>query len=642
MFLRSACLWVAPTMLALAICAAGAALGAAESAPDATAETWRLVATPVDVGPESISLVQLFADLQRQAPGLKIVVDESLTSFFNRDLGSGTIDFAARRIPVSEALTLALRDQLAWEVHPGIVRICKMQERRPELTVVRYPMARLLAYRTGPARSYYPADAEFNKEELTAIIMRTVHSRTQPHVAAWMDEGGPAEVQWAGSSLLVSQTREGHDRLAAFLLALSRALGLEYDGPKPQGMPEDQAVAEVRRLLARRIDVDFESASVEDALDYIRQSCPGLNLVVAPDLAPVGVDRPWLEHAVRMKVKHMPVEQALRYCMAPSYQVGTRLGWEARPGYVLVGAEDNIRRGELPLAMYPVRDLEARPTKWSDEPWGSPDLIAVIQRTVCCQSDEAVAAWSDEGGPAEIGYMGGLLIVAQTPQGHEQVGQLLNLLRAAMGFAAGQSSRPRAAVPCFAFPDPPELAATYEALEMRMDVDFKDVPLMQAVGAVAERAPYLGVVVEPAEGLPERVTLKRQGATRREILENLIGKNARCQAQRGYVSIRQVSVFVPGPVAFPRLLLAAYPVGNLGRPPMGRWERQERLVRSIQSAVNHADAPDVAAWADDGGPAFIELCGDVLLVMQTPAAHRRISAVLQELRFRGRAGVPLP
>jgi general secretion pathway protein D len=44
-------------------------------------------------------------------------------------------------------------------------------------------------------------------------------------------------------------------------------------------------------------------------------------------------------------------------------------------------------------------------------------------------SDPAVAAWADEGGPAAIEYMNGLLIISQTRKGHEKLADLLEQLR---------------------------------------------------------------------------------------------------------------------------------------------------------------------------------------------------------------------
>jgi hypothetical protein len=47
--------------------------------------------------------------------------------------------------------------------------------------------------------------------------MRAVSFYKSPQVAAWTDEGGPAEVRWAGSDMFVSQTREGHQQIAELL-----------------------------------------------------------------------------------------------------------------------------------------------------------------------------------------------------------------------------------------------------------------------------------------------------------------------------------------------------------------------------------------------------------------------------------------
>jgi len=60
---------------------------------------------------------------------------------------------------------------------------------------------------------------------------------------------------------------------------------------------------------------------------------------------------------------------------------------------------------------------------------GFQELIDIIKRTVNNTSNPTVAAWSDEGGPAAIEYMNGLLIVTQTRVGHEKVADLLDQLR---------------------------------------------------------------------------------------------------------------------------------------------------------------------------------------------------------------------
>jgi len=608
-------------MLAAAFLAG--APGAAEAPPDPAAETRRLVATPVDVGPESISPEKLFADIQRQVPGLKIVIDPKMAAG-GEDFKDGRIGFSARRIPASEALTLVLGDNYAWEALPGGVRIC-LKEGLRELSIVRYPAGRLVAQPLPAGRSYDANEARSNITELSAIVMRTVNSMSSSQVAAWSDEGGAAELRWAGSSMVVSQTREGQRRIAELLLGLSRGLGLEYAGPMPERRTEDPAVEEVRRLLARRIDLDFEWVSIEDALDHIRKSCPGVSFIVDPMQAEDGVRSKG--RRLGAKAKGMPIKDALSCCLKPSF------GWAARPGYVFISDLDHLPL-ELPAALYPVRDLLVLREK-DGVAWSSQELIAAIQRNVSSCLDEETAKWSDEGGPASIEYYRGMLVITQTRRGHEEVDRLLRLLRSAADFAKAQSSRPRAAVPCFAFPEDPQLVATYEALETRMDVDFKDKPVMEVIAAVAERAPRLNVMVEYTARLPRRITLNRQGATRQAILDELAGEKAHCEARRGYVLIKGEAG------KYTRVLLAAYPVGGISRTQSSDGSG-DALERAIESAVNHAEDPEVASWTDEGGPGAIDYCAGVFLITQTPQAHRRINALLQELRFRGRAGGPLP
>jgi hypothetical protein len=72
-----------------------------------------------------------------------------------------------------------------------------------------------------------------------------------------------------------------------------------------------------------------------------------------------------------------------------------------------------------------------------NEPEGGPigwqEFVDIVQRTVNNQSDPKVAPWQDEGGAAAIEYLisgkAHMLIVAQTPRGHERIEELLEALR---------------------------------------------------------------------------------------------------------------------------------------------------------------------------------------------------------------------
>jgi len=221
---------------------------------------------------------------------------------------------------------------------------------------------------------------------------------------------------------------------------------------------EPKAVAETRRRLNEEIDLDFEKTSLDNVLKYISEVQRGLNIVLDPDIAAAGVDLS--TRVVDLKVKRVSIESVLGLIL------GGDLGYKVEPGYILITTKDKMQQN-LPVVTYPVQDLVATIPDFGDqaprfevsnvlaaataatsgggggaglfggataaataEPVaGSTELIAIIQRTVSSQSDPTVAAWSDEGGPAAIEYMNGLLIITQTRRGHEKVSDLLEQLR---------------------------------------------------------------------------------------------------------------------------------------------------------------------------------------------------------------------
>jgi len=222
---------------------------------------------------------------------------------------------------------------------------------------------------------------------------------------------------------------------------------------------EPKAVSETRRRLEERIDLDFEKTSLDNVLNYISEVQRGLNIVIDPDIATAGIDLS--TRVVDLKVKQVSVESVLHLIL------GTDLGSRVEPGYILITTREKLQQN-LPVVTYPVQDLVAQIPDFGGEaprfevgdvtqaaaqaagggggafgdlfgaggavgaeegPAGPQELRDLIQRTVNNQSDPSVAAWADEGGPAAIEYMNGLLIVTQTRTGHEKVADLLEQLR---------------------------------------------------------------------------------------------------------------------------------------------------------------------------------------------------------------------
>ncbi|MGB2967782.1 MAG: hypothetical protein WBD14_10300, partial [Phycisphaerae bacterium] len=218
---------------------------------------------------------------------------------------------------------------------------------------------------------------------------------------------------------------------------------------------ETPAVEQTRARLAETLDLDFEHTSLDNVLKYISEVKRGLNIVLDPDLATQGIDLSM--RVVDLKVKGVSVESVLGLIL------GEDLGYKVEAGYILVTTRDKLQQN-LPIVTYPVQDLVASIPDFGDmaprfevsdameaagggggggfgalfgggaaaEPEtgiGWQELVDIIKRNVNSMADPSVAPWTDEGGPASIDYMNGLLIVTQTRQGHERVSDLLEKLR---------------------------------------------------------------------------------------------------------------------------------------------------------------------------------------------------------------------
>jgi len=221
---------------------------------------------------------------------------------------------------------------------------------------------------------------------------------------------------------------------------------------------EPEAVAETRRLLQEKIDLDFEHTSLDNVLEYISEVQRSLNIVTDPDLQATGIDLS--TRVVDLKVKGVSVEEVMNLIL------GAELGYKVEAGYILVTTREKLQQN-LPIVTYPVQDLVARLPDFSgwaprfemsditeaaagamgaggggmgelfgagaaaeeEDVIGPDELMEIITRNVNNMSDPDVAAWTDEGGPAAIDYMNGLLVTTQTRRGHERIADLLEMLR---------------------------------------------------------------------------------------------------------------------------------------------------------------------------------------------------------------------
>ena len=397
---------------------------------EAVEQTWRRLAQPIDVELDQTPLAAGLASLARRRPDLNLVIDPAVAAS-GIDLSTRTATLRLRQVPTASVLGLLLAHDLGYCVEAGYVCVTPRERTQSDLPAVVYPVGDVVrALReTAVWRSW---------QNLIDAIQRCVNHCEDPGVAAWSVEGGAAVIEYFGRTLVVTQTRRGHARLAALLGTLRQALAWQQARqamgvePAQKVLPvSDQQAAAAAPRLETPVHVSLYGLSLDRAVLALSQSQPGLNVVLDAGLGKAGID----PAACRVATEPGPTTLGgvLRQILTPW------MGFYAGPGYVLVTTYE-ARLQRLPLVLYPAADLLdgelvrrgkalAEVTEIEFDAVFD-ELAAGIKRQVNFESDHDVAAWSSEGGPGTLMELGDVLLISQTPRGHARVVAYLNDLRA--------------------------------------------------------------------------------------------------------------------------------------------------------------------------------------------------------------------
>jgi hypothetical protein len=314
------------------------------------------------------------------------------------------------------------------------------------------------------------------------------------------------------------------------------------------------------------------------------------------------------------------------------------------------------------LVIYPIADLLLSNDPKNNYDWQ--DLLDVLKRNVNYMADHSVASWTDEGGPAVVDFLGGALVVTQTPRGQERVMEFLAMLRKARAQDGSYA-------PVF-MPGAAGAKHIRRRLAERVDVDFENTTLSAALGFLQEALKGVNLVVDPdlaAQGIDltlRAITLKWKQTPINEVLTKVLGPDLGYRVYPQYVLVStrdRLQQNLPT-VMYPiRDLLVERRLPREGSE-LGEADRQrqtiggsadsgdsgqffvrdapreidldvwwQELVDIIKRNFNNFDDRNVAAWTDEGGPAAIDYYyGGVLIVTQTPRAHERIAELLSLLR----------
>ena len=183
----------------------------------------RRLETPVDVSLYGLTLEQTIRTLSARQSGLNLVLDPCVRA--------AGIDPAAYRVTVQlhpstvgELLRQILPASMGLCARPGYVLVTTREVTCERLPLALYPAADLLdgelRRRGKDLAEVMASDFDVVFDDLAAGIRRAVNAQSDPHVAPWSDEGGPAMLDELGDVLLISQTPRGHARVLAYLNAL--------------------------------------------------------------------------------------------------------------------------------------------------------------------------------------------------------------------------------------------------------------------------------------------------------------------------------------------------------------------------------------------------------------------------------------
>jgi hypothetical protein len=665
-------------MMMVGVAAAAAPVPAVEvkpSAPPTAIE--KALDQPIDIDFEMTSLDNVLKWVADVKKDLKLSIDPAVAAA-GIDLSTRLIDLKIKHIAVRDLLDLILGEDLWCKIEADHVLITTA-EKALQFQIVSYPVKDILdriiaceARGVGsapPSRMIVESTPTVRAQaDLSGAIKVLIDPAADPKTTPWGGKDAKAgSLECVGDALVVRQTAVTQRRVAELLDMLRQAFTAQpLPASGPASSPKQAAItlepkstADTRRRLQEAMDLDFEKTGLDNVLKYLGEIKKDLNIVLDPETRSDGIDLSTC--LVDLKVKNLAIAHVLDLILQP------HLGYRVGPGYVLVTTRKRLER-TLPLTAYPVLDLilpfagrlpgggHAMPPEA-----GGPMIFRdFIFRLFNPEAYDEMAEWSDSGGPAEAVFLGGVMLVSQTPRGQERIADLLARIREVVLAAAEEvKAQQKGAAPelLTVLPDrasPPKgLIATRKMLEKPIKADFEASTVPVILKFLAEQQPGLNIVISlqianAGLDIEEMVVTYRAAAKPLgEVLAAVLGDKLDYVVKPGYVLV------VPRSPAGSELVIEAYAVTDrLAGPAAQRMPVPERfalplgpkgefswpeLVALIRRNVAPATDSQVAKWGDHGWPASLDMIGGVLVVRQTRRGHEKVVETLNQLirdRFR--------
>lgn len=167
--------------------------------------------TLVDLDFVKTSLDNVLAYLAEVVPGLNIVIDPEI-AVAGVDLATRVVDLKVKAVPVDTVLGLVLGADLGYKVEEHYVFVATTEKMYQTLAVQTFDVAEMVASVGGSEGERQEAAVK-----LIDLVQCTVNNMSDPSIAAWAEEGGPASVQFLNGKLVVTQTEQALKKISRLL-----------------------------------------------------------------------------------------------------------------------------------------------------------------------------------------------------------------------------------------------------------------------------------------------------------------------------------------------------------------------------------------------------------------------------------------
>lgn len=432
----------------------------------------------------------------------------------------------------------------------------------------------------------------FDEQALGDLVQRVVTPDN------WASVGGGGQLHTLPGAIVVEQLPETQRTIASLLTGLAQ-LQREPARREPLyvGLPPAALPGRTRVLAAldSRGDAAFVETPLREAMMCLGDEHHVPIVLDTTALANDGI-------SVDTPISLAPIHNASLRSVLTAILSNLDLTFVVHDDVLLVTTWDTAEERHQRVRLYPVRDLLDGKTRTADE------LVDVVRSCIAPDS------WDWVGGPAEIDYVAGALVVLQLDEHHEQIERLLAELRHTL--APSLSPQP---------PNRPVDVAARRieaALAETTSLVFFETPLTDVAREIGKRH-HLNLVLDTRAldgvgiGYDSPITCSMQDMPLEHALQCTLH-----DLDLVFMPSGELLWITTPEEAEARLTTRCYPAQTLVAAGDGDVGALMDMLTTIV---------DPNYWEDVGGPGAVESFGDVLVVEQTRAVHAQTASLLAAL-----------